>query len=77
MHDLTCVHLCLDVLLYSVPCDLRRAQSVPASKRRVTVLIQIGWILFQVDEAVAVLQAHQAKEAAQKSVTNPAVVPSV
>ena len=32
--------------------------------------------LFQVDEAVAVLQAHQAKEAAQKS-TTPAGVPSV
>lgn len=31
---------------------------------------------FQVDEAVAVLQAHQAKEAAQKS-TTPAGVPSV
>uniref|UniRef100_A0A674N4N8 Polyadenylate-binding protein n=1 Tax=Takifugu rubripes TaxID=31033 RepID=A0A674N4N8_TAKRU len=31
----------------------------------------------KVDEAVAVLQAHQAKEAAQKSVTNSAVVPSV
>lgn len=33
-------------------------------------------VLFQVDEAVAVLQAHQAKEAAQKS-TTPAGVPSV
>lgn len=32
---------------------------------------------FQVDEAVAVLQAHQAKEAAQKSVTNSGGVPSV
>nr|XP_023669895.1 polyadenylate-binding protein 1-like [Paramormyrops kingsleyae] len=31
----------------------------------------------KVDEAVAVLQAHQAKEAAQKSVTNSASVPSV
>ncbi|KAM4550213.1 polyadenylate-binding protein 1A-like [Fundulus diaphanus] len=31
----------------------------------------------KVDEAVAVLQAHQAKEAAQKTVTNPAAVPSV
>uniref|UniRef100_A0A672YYF6 Polyadenylate-binding protein 1-like n=1 Tax=Sphaeramia orbicularis TaxID=375764 RepID=A0A672YYF6_9TELE len=31
----------------------------------------------KVDEAVAVLQAHQAKEAAQKTVTNPAGVPSV
>uniref|UniRef100_A0A3P9P306 Polyadenylate-binding protein n=1 Tax=Poecilia reticulata TaxID=8081 RepID=A0A3P9P306_POERE len=31
----------------------------------------------KVDEAVAVLQAHQAKEAAQKTVTNSAVVPSV
>ncbi|MBN3308458.1 PABP1 protein, partial [Amia calva] len=31
----------------------------------------------KVDEAVAVLQAHQAKEAAQKSVTNSAGVPSV
>ncbi|XP_012730810.2 polyadenylate-binding protein 1A [Fundulus heteroclitus] len=31
----------------------------------------------KVDEAVAVLQAHQAKEAAQKTVTNPATVPSV
>lgn len=31
----------------------------------------------QVDEAVAVLQAHQAKEAAQKTVTNSAGVPSV
>ncbi|XP_008329721.1 polyadenylate-binding protein 1-like [Cynoglossus semilaevis] len=31
----------------------------------------------KVDEAVAVLQAHQAKEAAQKPGTNPAVVPSV
>lgn len=30
----------------------------------------------QMDEAVAVLQAHQAKEAAQKS-TTPAGVPSV
>lgn len=29
------------------------------------------------DEAVAVLQAHQAKEAAQKTVTNSAGVPSV
>lgn len=34
-------------------------------------------ILVQVDEAVAVLQAHQAKEAAQKTVTNSAAVPSV
>lgn len=34
-----------------------------------------NWSLhvFQVDEAVAVLQAHQAKEAAQKSVTSTAV----
>lgn len=39
--------------------------------------MKFGWISFQVDEAVAVLQAHQAKEAAQKSVTNSAVVPSV
>uniref|UniRef100_A0A8D0E7W5 Polyadenylate-binding protein n=1 Tax=Salvator merianae TaxID=96440 RepID=A0A8D0E7W5_SALMN len=31
----------------------------------------------KVDEAVAVLQAHQAKEAAQKAVNNPAGVPSV
>ncbi|CAN9503921.1 unnamed protein product [Ophioblennius macclurei] len=31
----------------------------------------------KVDEAVAVLQAHQAKEAAQKTVTNTPVVPSV
>lgn len=41
--------------------------------------IYIGFInvmLLQVDEAVAVLQAHQAKEAAQKSST-PAGVPSV
>lgn len=43
----------------------------------IRVLIKFGWISFQVDEAVAVLQAHQAKEAAQKSVTNSAVVPSV
>lgn len=32
---------------------------------------------YQVDEAVAVLQAHQAKEAAQKAVNNPTGVPSV
>ncbi|KTG45592.1 hypothetical protein cypCar_00015001 [Cyprinus carpio] len=31
----------------------------------------------KVDEAVAVLQAHQAKEAAQKTVTNSTGVPSV
>lgn len=31
----------------------------------------------QVDEAVAVLQAHQAKEATQKPVTNTAVAASV
>lgn len=37
-----------------------------------------NWSLhvFQVDEAVAVLQAHQAKEAAQKSVTS-TTVPAV
>lgn len=35
------------------------------------------WLyVFQVDEAVAVLQAHQAKEAAQKSVTS-TTVPAV
>lgn len=51
--------------------------TVPAAKTLIRVLIRFGWILFQVDEAVAVLQAHQAKEAAQKSVTNSAVVPSV
>lgn len=51
--------------------------TVPTTKITIRVLIRFGWILFQVDEAVAVLQAHQAKEAAQKSVTNSAVVPSV
>lgn len=35
-----------------------------------------SFYVFQVDEAVAVLQAHQAKEAAQKSVTS-TTVPAV
>lgn len=40
-------------------------------------MVQMFIVLYpQVDEAVAVLQAHQAKEAAQKS-TTPAGVPSV
>lgn len=33
--------------------------------------------IFQVDEAVAVLQAHQAKEAAQKAVNSATGVPTV
>lgn len=41
------------------------------------VLLTLKYFLFQVDEAVAVLQAHQAKEAAQKTVTNTAGVQSV
>lgn len=40
-------------------------------------LINFPLLLNQVDEAVAVLQAHQAKEAAQKAVNNPTGVPSV
>lgn len=40
-------------------------------------LINFSFLLNQVDEAVAVLQAHQAKEAAQKAVNNPTGVPSV
>lgn len=40
-------------------------------------LINFSLLLNQVDEAVAVLQAHQAKEAAQKAVNNPTGVPSV